>query len=109
MSTDGTTPEKRPSLRDLDAHADRDGGDLGQDNPLDPGAGLGVPSRTQGQSNSGREAETGRGIVGSGVTGAQTPPETLARIGDARTDRDGGKAARDEALDRATASLGQDD
>ncbi|AWN44543.1 hypothetical protein U8607_08050 [Methylobacterium durans] len=99
----------RESLKDFDAYADRNGQDLGGDSPLD----VGVPSRTQRdlRSDPSGEAESARLASGfprqdaTDATEAETPPENLRRIrGDGDT-----PSATDEAIDRATAAVGQDD
>jgi len=106
-------PRERPSLKDFDAYADRNGQDLGQDNARD----IGLPSQTQGdlKGNPMGEAETAR--IASGTpssdatdeTAAETPPANLKQIGDAAQ-----KAAATpsstaaEAIDRATAPVGTD-
>jgi hypothetical protein len=100
-----TANSQRPSLKDFDANADRNGQDLGQDSPLD----VGLPQRTQTdlRSDPGGEAETAR--IASGMPGedatdateAETPPENLRKLK--------GESATSEAIDRATAAVGQDD
>ncbi|MCJ2036946.1 hypothetical protein [Methylobacterium sp. J-068] len=106
-------PRERPSLKDFDAYADRNGQDLGQDDARD----IGLPSRTQGdlKGNPMGEAETARiasGTPGSDATdetAAETPSANLRRIGDAAQtagSTPSGDAA--EAIDRATAAVGQD-
>lgn len=97
---------QRQSLKDFDAYADRNGQDLGQDSPLD----VGLPQRTQAdlKSDPSGEAETAR--IASGTPGedatdateAETPPENLRRLR-------GESTSTSEAIDRATASVGQDD
>ncbi|GBU18680.1 MULTISPECIES: hypothetical protein [Methylobacterium] len=104
---------QRPSLRDFDATADRNGQDLGQDSPLD----IGVPSRTQADllSRPDGEAETARiasgkpGQDATDATEAETPPENLARLRGETGASEIGKDASGEAIERATAALGQDD
>ncbi len=101
---------QRPSLKDFDAYADRNGQDLGQTSPLD----VGVAARTQGdlKSDPAGEAETARLAAGTprsdatDATEAETPPENLRRI---RGETAGQDAATEEAVARATAALGQDD
>ena len=84
----------RPSLKNFDAYADRNGQDIGSDSPLD----LGVAARTQHDLNSDpmSEAETARHASGFDhvdsrdggtiatveATEAETPPENLRRISD---------------------------
>jgi len=97
---------QRQSLKDFDAYADRNGQDRGQDSPLD----VGLPQRTQAdlKSDPSGEAETAR--IASGTPGqdatdateAETPPENLRRLR-------GEDSSASEAIDRATASVGQDD
>ncbi len=89
--------EKRPthdSLRDFNAHADRNGQDLGQDSPLD----VARPAELERarQEDPSWQAETARtasgfhrrdstegGTVGSvEATEAETPSENLRRISD---------------------------
>ncbi|WP_375457366.1 hypothetical protein [uncultured Methylobacterium sp.] len=98
----------RPSLKDFSATADRNGQDLGQDSPLD----VGIAARTQAdlKGDPAGEAQTAR--IASGLksedatdaTEAETPPENLRAIRG-----EGPDAAASEAIDRATASVGQDD
>ena len=113
----------RPSLRDFDAHADRNGQNQGQDSPLD----VARPANLQRElaSDPGWQAETARvasdfarlDAVGGGsvesseATAAETPPENLRRISDASLTGPtaNGDAAAREAIDRATSSLGRDD
>ncbi|SFH03496.1 hypothetical protein [Methylobacterium gossipiicola] len=103
---------ERPSLKDFDAYADRNGQDLGQDSARD----VGIPARTQGdlKGDPSGQAETARiasGTPGSDATDAteaETPPENLRRIGDAaQVSAPQGAAA--EAIDRATAPVGTDE
>lgn len=99
----------RPSLKDFDAYADRNGQNLGQEDARD----IGLPSRTQAdlRSNPMGEAETAR--IASGTPGedatdateAETPAENLKHIGDASQP----DAKASEAIDRATAAIGADD
>ncbi|MCF4128496.1 hypothetical protein [Methylobacterium sp. SyP6R] len=119
------TNQARPSLRDFDPYTDRNGQDLGQDSPLD----VGVPPRTQedmthdpmGQAQDARTASDFNRLDaigatdGSQATEDETPPENLRRISDPST---GGPAAQTpatrnsatkEAIDRATAAVGQDE
>lgn len=100
---------ERPSLKDFDATTDRNGQDLGQASPLD----VGVASRTQAdlKGDPAGDAQTAR--IASGMTSedatdateAETPPENLRAI--RGEDQPGASAA--EAIDRATAAVGQDD
>lgn len=103
------TDQKRDSLKDFDAYADRNGQDLGGESPLD----VGVPARTQhdlrsdpsGQAESARLASGFPRQDATEATEAETPPENLRRLGDASQTESGTK----EAIDRATAAVGQDD
>lgn len=88
---------KRSNLREFNAHADRNGQDLGQDEARD----VGRPAELQHEleSNPDWQAETARIASGhqrldsvSGgstasveATEAETPPENLRHIGDAST------------------------
>jgi hypothetical protein len=106
-----TSPD-RPSLKAFDAYADRNGQDFGTDSPLDAG----IPSRTQAdlKSNPDGTAETAR--IASGTerqdavdqTEAETPAENLRRISDpsSRSEPD---ATAQEAIERATAAVGQEE
>lgn len=104
---------ERPSLKDFDAYADRNGQDLGQDGARD----IGIPARTQGdlKSDPSGQAETARiasGTPGSDATDAteaETPPENLRRLGDAAQTSGAPKGAAAEAIDRATAPVGTDE
>ena len=110
------TSPNRPSLKEFDADADRNGQDFGTDSPLD----LGVPSRTQAdlKGNPDGTAETARIASGTDRSGAsqdavdqteaETPEENLRRISDpsSRTRPD---AAAQEAIERATAAVGQEE
>ncbi len=99
---------ERPSLKDFDAYADRNGQDLGQDSPRD----IGVPSRTQGDLKSDPQGQAETARIASGTPGedatdateAETPPENLARLRG-----EGQSGATEEAIERATAAVGQDD
>lgn len=100
---------KRPSLKDFDANVDRNGQDLGQDSPLD----IGVAAKTQAElkRNPAGDAEAARiasGTPGSDATDAteaETPPENLKKL----QGEFGHGSSMDEAIDRATAAVGQDD
>ncbi|MEL6059977.1 MULTISPECIES: hypothetical protein [unclassified Methylobacterium] len=97
QNADDPRRTKRPSLREFDAHTDRNGQDLGQDEARD----LGRPADLQRdrESDPGWQAETARIASGhpqldsvSGgsnasveATEAETPPENLRHIGDAST------------------------
>ncbi|CAM2741297.1 MULTISPECIES: hypothetical protein [Methylobacterium] len=100
---------KRPSLKDFDAHADRNGQDLGQDSPLD----VGLAANTQadlkrdpaGDAEAARIASGTPGSDATDATEAETPPENLKKLqGDFGTG-----ANMTKAIDRATAAVGQDD
>ncbi|GJE61670.1 hypothetical protein [Methylobacterium trifolii] len=99
----------RPSLKDFDAYADRNGQGLGQDSPLD--VGLAANTQADLKGDPAGEAETARiasGLKGedaSDATEAETPPDNLRKI---RGEAQPGSSAA-EAIDRATASVGQDD
>lgn len=112
--------QHRPSLRDFDAYADRNGQDLGQDSPLD----VGRPAKLQSllAEDPGWQAETARTASGfprqdslsggsietSEATAAETPPENLRRISDPTlSPADKNPAAA--AIERATAVNGEDD
>lgn len=104
--------EKRPSLKDFDPYTDRNGQDFGQDSPLD----VARPDDLQRElaSDPGGEAETARVASGRRSEGAtdaveaEVPRENVDRISNpslsARPD-----AVAHEAIDRATASLGEDE
>jgi hypothetical protein len=88
---------ERPNLRDLDASTDRNGQDLGQDEARD----VGRPAELQREleSDPSWQAETARiasghprldSVAGGSnasveATEAETPPENLRHLGDART------------------------
>src|SRR5919202_4609812 len=112
--------QARPSLRDFNPYADRNGQDFGQDDPLD----VARPDDLQREMNRDPQgqAETARlasdrsridSIAGGSIgtveaTEAETPPENLRRISDP-TLPSGNKGATEEAIDRATAPVGRDD
>ena len=89
-----TPSSDRPSLRDFNPHADRNGQDFGQDSPLD----VAHPADLQKHLNENPNgpAETARlasdrqrlDSVGGGsietseATAAETPPENIRRISD---------------------------
>ncbi|MFJ7438024.1 hypothetical protein ACIQW5_10240 [Methylorubrum thiocyanatum] len=110
------TPRTRPSLKEFDADADRNGQDFGTASPLD----VGVPARTQGdlKSNPDGTAETARLASGTDrsaaardavdQTEAETPPENLRRISDPSSPTQPDAAAQ-EAIERATAAVGQEE
>lgn len=97
---------QRPSLKNFNATADRNGQDLGQDSALD----VGLPQMTQAdlKSNPSGEAEAARIASGTprqdatDATEAETPPENLRHLR-------GEDSSTSEAIDRATAAIGQDD
>ncbi|MDP4022662.1 hypothetical protein Q8W71_08515 [Methylobacterium sp. NEAU 140] len=99
----------RPSLKTFSANADRNGQDLGQDSPLD----VGLPQNTQtdlmrdpaGDAQAARIASGTPGQDATDATEAETPPENLRRL----KGEGGPDAAASEAIDRATAAVGQDD
>ena len=109
--------EKRPSLRDFDPYADRNGQDFGQDSPLD----VARPADLQRElaSDPSWQAEVARiasdgprldaigggSVATSEQTAAETPPENLRRISDPSLPRP--EAA--DAVDRATAPVGEDE
>lgn len=109
--TDNT--RSRPSLKEFDAYADRNGQDLGAESPLD----VGIPARTQAalKRNPDGEAEAAR--LASGLprqdaveaTEAETPAQNLRRISDPSTTATSPDGAAEEAIERATAAVGQDD
>lgn len=106
-------PRQRPSLKDFDAYADRNGQDLGQDDARD----IGLPARTQadlkgdpsGEAQTARIASGMKGEDATDETEAETPPENLRHIGDAAQSAPAPTGATKEALDRATAAIGQDE
>jgi hypothetical protein len=97
---------RRPSLKDFDPYTDRNGQDLGQDSPLD----VGLPQHTQTdlRRDPGGEAEAARiasGLPGEDATDAteaETPPDNLRKL-------KGESSPAEEAIERATAAVGQDD
>lgn len=97
---------QRLSLKEFDANADRNGQDLGQDSPLD----VGLPQRTQADLKSDPSGQAEAARIASGTprqdatdaTEAETPPENLRRL-------KGEASSASEAIDRATAAVGQDD
>lgn len=102
----------RPSLKEFDAYADRNGQDLGQEDARD----VGLPGRTRAdlERNPMGEAETARIASGrtlddaTDATEAETPPENLRRLSDASLPHPPEGVTR-EAIDRATAAVGQAD
>lgn len=99
---------ERPSLKSFDAYADRNGQDLGQDSPLD----VGLPANTQtdlkrdpsGQAEAARIASGYPRQDATDATEAETPPENLRRL-----QGKSGTSSAEEAIERATAAVGQDD
>jgi hypothetical protein len=99
----------RPSLKDFDAYTDRNGQDLGQDSPRD----LGLAARTQadlkrdpaGDAQAARIASGTPGSDATDATEAETPRENLDRL----AGKTGPGPDLREAIDRATAAVGQDD
>ncbi|AWN34856.1 hypothetical protein [Methylobacterium radiodurans] len=104
------TPEssERPTLKEFDAYADRNGQDLGQDSARD----IGLAQRTQsdlkrdpqGQAETARIASGTPGQDATDATEAETPRENLDRLRG-----EGQSGATEEAIERATAAVGQDD
>jgi len=103
----------RPSLKDFNANTDRNGQDLGQDSPLD----VGVAANTQadlkrdpaGDAQAARIASGTSGSDATDATEAETPPENLKKLqGEFGQTPDKG-SSMGEAIDRATAAVGQDD
>jgi hypothetical protein len=103
----------RPSLKAFNANADRNGQDLGQDSPLD----VGLAANTQtdlkrapaGDAQAARIASGTPGSDATDATEAETPPENLKKLqGDFGT-ASGKGSNLGEAIDRATAAVGQDD
>ncbi|MCJ2014435.1 hypothetical protein [Methylobacterium sp. J-076] len=98
----------RPSLKNFDAYTDRNGQDLGQDSPLD----VGLPQNTQtdlkrdpaGDAEAARIASGTPGEDATDATEAETPPENLRHLRGESED-----SSTSEAIDRATAAVGQDD
>lgn len=107
----------RPSLKTFDAYADRNGQDLGSDSPLD----VGLPSRTQADLKSNPDGLSEAARLASGTprqdaveqTEAETPEENLRRISDPSTTPLKPDAKLDakaqEAVERATAAVGQEE
>ncbi|GJE39738.1 hypothetical protein [Methylobacterium persicinum] len=99
---------ERQSLKSFDPYTDRNGQDLGQESPLD----VGLPQNTQtdlkrdpsGQAEAARIASGTPGQDATDATEAETPPENLRHLRG-----EGGDSAAAEAIDRATAAVGQDD
>lgn len=106
-----TDETRRPSLKDFNATADRNGQDLGQDSALD----VGLAGNTQwdlkrdpaGDAETARIASGTPGSDATDATEAETPPENLRKLQGEFATAPGASAA--EAIDRATAAVGQDD
>ena len=110
----------RPSLRDFNPHADRNGQDFGRDDPREVARPddlqRELDRNPQGQAETARLASDRARIdaVGGGsvatveATEAETPPENLKRISDPSLSPSGTAAAQD-AIARATSTAGQDD
>jgi hypothetical protein len=113
--SDETKPQ-RPSLRDFDAYADRNGQNFGQDNPHD----LARPAELQDAlaRDPSWQAETARlasgharidsieggSIATSEATEAETPAENLRRISDPSLPKGAGSATGQSKTDMAAAS-----
>ena len=105
-------PRERPSLKDFDAYADRNGQDLGQDDARD----VGRPAHLQGELKGNPMGETETARIASGTPGsdatdeteAETPRANLDRIGDAAQSQAAPSGAAAEAIERATAPNGKD-
>lgn len=103
----------RPSLKDFNPNADRNGQDLGQDSPLD----MGLPANTQadlkrdpaGDAEAARIASGTPGSDATDATEAETPPENLKKLQGEFGNTSGKGSNLGEAIDRATAAVGQDD
>lgn len=103
-----TQETERPTLKSFDANTDRNGQDLGQDSPLD----VGLPQQTQADLKRNPAGDAAAARIASGTPGedatdateAETPPENLRRLRG-----EGDSSATAEAIDRATAAVGQDD
>ena len=107
----------RPSLRDFNPHADQNGQFMGQDSPLDVAHAADL--QKQMNENPGGQAETARlassrqrldsieggSIETSDATAAETPEENIRRISDPSLPKR--RSDADEAIDRATSSLGE--
>lgn len=102
----------RPSLKNFDAYADRNGQNDGEDSPLD----VARPAEMQRHlaSDPGGEAETARiasgrpGDDATDATEAETPGATIAHLSDASLPKRPAAGSAKDAIERATASLGQD-
>ena len=110
----------RPSLRDFNPHADRNGQDFGQDDPLDVARPddlqRELTRNPQGQAETARlasdhtrlDAISGGSVDTVKATEAETPPENLRRISDPSLPPSGTNATQD-ATERATSTAGQND
>mgnify|MGYP001807882282 FL=1 len=104
---------KRPSLKEFNANTDRNGQDLGQDSPLD----VGLAANTQtdlkrdpaGDAQAARIASGTPGSDATDATEAETPPENLKKLQGDFSAVSGKGSNLGEAIDRATAAVGQDD
>lgn len=108
------TPEssERPTLKDFDAYADRNGQDLGQNLSQDSPRDIGVPERTQGDLKRDPQGQAETARIASGTPGQDATEATEAETPDANLDRlrgAGQSGAAREAIERATAAIGQDD
>ncbi|WP_232627869.1 hypothetical protein [Methylobacterium sp. Leaf118] len=107
------TERTRPSLKEFDATADRNGQDLGGGSPLD----VGRPARTQAELRSNPDGEAEAARIASGLPGqdatdqtaAETPAENLRRISDPSTGSPEPDEAAKEAIERATAAVGSEE
>lgn len=99
---------ERPTLKEFDAYADRNGQDLGQASPRD----VGVPERTQADLKRDPQGQAETARIASGTPGQDATDATEAETPDANLDRlrgAGQAGAAQEAIERATAAVGQDD
>ncbi|GJE73709.1 hypothetical protein [Methylorubrum suomiense] len=111
------TDRTRPSLKEFDAYADRNGQDFGTASPLD----VGIPSRTQADLKGNPDGTAEAARIASGTPGqdatdqteAETPPENMRRISDPSftpsPTPSGPDAAAAEAIERATAAVGSEE
>ncbi len=111
----------RPSLRDFNPHADRNGQDFGRDDPLEVARPDDLQREMnrdpQGQAETARLASDrsridsvqGGSIATVEATEAETPPENLKRISDPTLPPLGGRPATQDAIDRATSTAGKDE
>ena len=113
---DNTTNDntKRDNLKSFDAYRDENGQMMGQDSPTDVANAASLKRRLDGEASG--EAETARlasGRKGENAdeeTAAETPADTIRQISDPilKSVPRGSKDAAGEAIDRATAALGQE-